>query len=236
MMIMEIMYKIYLAFIMGFNLYLDKKDIDFYRDKVLKLYSMKGEDLKGEDIRQKMNDLTKPVDRDSMNYIYENLNRHFNINTSYFLFRLFGLLCIVILLYDLEIFCLEGVRKIGLLYIIVRIINVLFKIFSNFTRFSLILKKNSILNNLTGFVEKLSFILGFCSGLFIVLIYDILNLMLQLFMFDLYVNLIDSTKSLEIHENIKNVIYKYLDIEERTVFNNFSLLFLFALFNYFLFG
>lgn len=199
------------AFSLGFNVYLDKKDINFLKKQLLKLYNFNNIDIR------KLDNLAKPVNTESMNYIYVYYNSHMSKHISYFFISLIGLFCVVFIVYDLHLSCLNlrYLRVFGLIYITGRIINIIFKLFSSLSRINLILKdNNSILFYLTGFIEKFSFVLGFLFGLFISLIYDILSFMLLLIIFDMSIYNIDSSKSLGIKEKT-NEVFDYIINREK---------------------
>jgi len=199
------------AFSLGFNVYLDKKDINFLKKQLLNLYGFNNIDTR------KLDNLAKPVNTESMNYIYVYYNNHMYKHISYFFISLIGLFCIVFIVYGFHLSFLDLIylRILGLIYILGRIINIIFKLFSSFSRINLLLKdNNSMLFYLTGFIEKFSFVLGFLFGLFISLIYDILSFMLQLIIFDIYIDNVDSSKSLGIKEKA-NEVFDYLTNKEK---------------------
>lgn len=59
---------------------------------------------------------------------------------------------------------------------------------------------------LTGYLEKFAFIIGFTFGFLLIFIYDIMLIMLQFIVLDMYMESIDSTRSLKVKETVRSYI------------------------------
>lgn len=136
---MNLILRILNSFIIGFNWSLDVKDNEYFKKKLIDLYKINNLDI------TKLSNFTKPVDNMSLYYLYKHYIKHISYYPVYFILSLLGLLCVVLLLYGIDIGCLNStwLRNVGILFIINKTIHILSKIFASFSRIKLLFKKDN---------------------------------------------------------------------------------------------
>ena len=187
---------------LGFNFGFNKKDFKYYKNEISQIYIFLKLDEK------KLKCFSIPMDYEGFSYINKTIQDYLTKSKSIYFFNLIGLFCVTSILLDFNTEYIN-VKITGLIYVVYKLLNVLLELFSLFSRLLYTIKcNNSIYKALPKLGYKLGFLLGFFIFFILDLIKNVLSLLFQCVIFDVYLTNLDSSKSIGVKSYLDNLLKK----------------------------